>query len=169
MNSQDSLDQQLKRAICYDNTIQLTKIKQLIEQGANCRQSNDFLLNIACQDGNVEVAKYLLEKGCAINNKTGDTLVFAVSSNKVELVKHLVENGADIFVAQNHAIKSAMRYNFLDIIIYFLEQGADIKLLKNFSKKETIDDVKNYMSKKQLAEKLDNTLNIAQHSSKIKI
>ena len=67
------------------------------------------MLSLACQNGNIKIAKYLYTKGANLNhqNKNGHTPGhFAVSYQFFELSHWLFENGADDQIENRYGLSA---------------------------------------------------------------
>jgi ankyrin repeat protein len=83
------------------NDIDWNEVKANVEKGGDPNYGDSYvtLLSLACNHGNLEIAKYLVEKGAKINldkNYPEDPLVGAVRSGNKELIKYLISKGANV-------------------------------------------------------------------------
>lgn len=70
--------------------------KVMIAKGVNINEDGYTPLMLACDSGNVEMAKYLLDKGANIDAEMcGTALIRSCEKNNAELVKLLLERGAN--------------------------------------------------------------------------
>ncbi len=92
-------------------------------------------LQLAAEQGRMEIVRYLVEAGADVNattpDRTGEVtpLRFAITNGDIEMVQYLIDNGADVNKANNQGwtpLMTAVRHGYVDIIDVLLEAGADL-------------------------------------------
>ena len=69
--------------------ITLNVIKQLVKQGADVHADDDYALQLAASNGQLEVVKYLVEQGADIHAWDDYALRWAAENGQLEVVKYL--------------------------------------------------------------------------------
>ena len=82
----------------------ITEVKALIEQGIDVNDANHdgtTPLIVACENGNIKIARFLIENGADVNAKAEDypgafpsALVAATTIGRTDIVKLLKQHGA---------------------------------------------------------------------------
>ena len=67
----------------------LSKVKELVEQGVDVHIGNDIQLRTASYYGHLEVVKYLVEQGADIHVLDDAPLIRAVTNNHLEVINYL--------------------------------------------------------------------------------
>ena len=145
------LNQELVKAA---NNGELSKVKQLIENGAdvNFITNDRFLgaipvLMVATQRGHMDIVQFLVENGADVNARTtgdvegGTALMISSARGHLDIVKFLVENGADVNVrttgdveGDTTALMIASQKGYFDIVKFLAEKGADVNAVNQEGK-----------------------------------
>ena len=72
----------------------LTKVKELIENGADVYAQNDYALRCSAEMGHLEVVRFLLENGADIHAQDDCALRWSARFGHLEVVRLFLENGA---------------------------------------------------------------------------
>lgn len=121
----------------------LEGVKQAIESGVSANsiggRFKESLLNIAADNGHIEIVKYLIAQGAEINKVTGvyggmTPLIRASQNCNVSIVKLLIDKGANPNLTNKgsfytNPLYSAAKNGCLDVAKLLLSHNADI----NFS------------------------------------
>ena len=115
----------------------LTYVKWLVENTYIDADTKAEAIEIASENGHLEIVIYLISKGFNINkpNLKGETLIHLASKNPhLRLVQYLILNGADL-EARNHENETALHFacknGNLQIVKYLLLNGACIEATNN--------------------------------------
>ncbi len=105
-------------------------VELLIKNGANVNSKIDgkSLLNIACENSNIEIIKLLINNGASIDDYT-KLLLIAIDSNDKEMVESFIENGADVdgdISATNTPLLEAIEKENKEIVELLIKNGANI-------------------------------------------
>ena len=82
-------------------------------------------LGEACWNGNLEVIKDLVENGADIHNFNDWPLTVAAYCGHLKVVKYLVEKGADIHSGDDRPLENAARNGHLEIVNYLRKIAGD--------------------------------------------
>ncbi|AGF85728.1 repeat protein [Moumouvirus goulette] len=96
----------------------LEKIKNLIDDGANIHDEDDYVLRHAAREGRLHVVKYLIEKGAYIHARDDYALRWAARRGYLNVVQYLVEMGAITNTHDNYAIKWASKKGHSEVVEY---------------------------------------------------
>ena len=107
----------------------LTKVKELIENGADVHAKDDRALRWSAECGHLEVVRFLLENGADIHAQDDLALCWSALYGHLDVVKYLVENGANIHAQNDRALRWSTSNGHLDVVKYLVENGADQKIL----------------------------------------
>ena len=93
-------------------------------------------LNLACNEGQLEIFDFLLEKGADINigdNDNSIPLHIAAQFGQMEMVQKLLQLGNDINVRDNNGMTALIlaSYGYPELSQYLVNQGADFKSANN--------------------------------------
>ena len=123
------------------NKNDLTKVKELIAKDTLQIRAKDqrgeFLLNYACNLGNIEIINFLIDKGADINLSAGrldlTPLMVCARTGNLEIAKLLVEKGADVQIINKMGM-SAMHWALLNgqnqaeqIALLLIEKGSNVE------------------------------------------
>lgn len=124
----------LRQAVQVGN---LTKIKKLIDNGANVNQvywdnGGETLLEVAISARQVEVLKLLLEAGANPNYRvfSSSPLLNAAGYGCIEIVKILIESGANINDIDNSPLNTAVIRGHLEVVKLLIQSGANINIFE---------------------------------------
>lgn len=93
-------------------------------------------LQLAAQQGRMEIVRYLVEAGADVdattNTQTGEVtpLRYAITNGDLEMVEYLITNGADVNKANEQGwtpLMTAARHGEVDIIDTLLAHGANLR------------------------------------------
>ena len=96
--------------------IDVSVIKDLVEQGANVHANDDCALRWATENGHLEVVKYLVEQGADVHADDDCALRWAASSGHLKVVEYLVEQGADIHAEDDEALRWAANNGHFGVV-----------------------------------------------------
>ena len=72
----------------------LERVKILVSQGADVRDSDDFAVKWASRNGHLEVVKYLVSQGADVRARGDEAVRYASMNGHLEVVMYLVSQGA---------------------------------------------------------------------------
>jgi len=70
-------------------TSDLDVVKQLVEDGADIHSEDDYILRLACFNGNLKIAKYLAEQGANIHANDDEALYWARELADTKIINFL--------------------------------------------------------------------------------
>ena len=95
----------------------LSKVKELVEQGVDINADNHYSIRIAVEIGHLEIVKYLVEQA-KDTSYTNYTLNLAAAHGHLEIVKYLIDKKADIHIGNDSSLRWAAIYGHLEVINY---------------------------------------------------
>ena len=113
--------------------IDLTVIKELIDEGANIHADDDYALRLASYDGHLDIVEFLVEKGANIHACDDYALQLASKYGHLDIVKFLVDRGADVHADDDYAVRGASGNGHLDIVKFLVEKGANIHACDDYA------------------------------------
>ena len=99
----------------------LSKVKKIIEKGADVHAQNYEALRSAADGGHLELVKYLVTKGADVHADDDQALRSAAIKGHLELVKYLVTKGADVHAKDDSALRSAAIKGHLEVVNYLIK------------------------------------------------
>ena len=96
----------------------LSKVKELVEQGVDIHICNDSSIRWAAASGHLEIVKYLVERGADIHNNIDYPLRVAAANGHLEIVKYLVKHGVDIHARDDDSLRWAADNRYLEVVNY---------------------------------------------------
>ena len=133
-----------KRLIEASRKGNLTKVKQLIENGADIHAKDDQALRLSAFNGHLDVVKYLVENGAdvhASDNAYYIALHISALRGHLNVVKYLVENGTNINtrnITHNNVLHISVKYRHLEIVESLVENGSDIHSDYEYSLRKSV-------------------------------
>lgn len=136
--NQDMKEAGLENTLNYVCAIQdIGKVKQYLKDVKKTVLNKKYscfgtALNIACEDGNIEVVKALVEAGADLeirNNGKNTPLLVALQYQNEEVARYLIDKGADVMVTGLHkmsALHFACNACSVQMVNILLEKGCDI-------------------------------------------
>ncbi|KAJ3032715.1 hypothetical protein HDV00_007191 [Rhizophlyctis rosea] len=106
----------------------LPSLKFILDQINDIRNMDDGL-DTACRLGNPSKVKVLLEAGADIHIAEDDCLGVAAEHGHIEVVKVLLAAGADVQAGNEKALVTAAMSNHISIVELLLEAGADVNAI----------------------------------------
>ena len=82
------------------------------------------MLSCASRNGHLEMVKYLVENGADFRADDDYVVRWASRFGHLKVVKYLVEKGANFRADDNYAIRWASRNGHLEVVKYLVEMGA---------------------------------------------
>jgi len=113
-------------------------VKFLLTQGANIHADDDYALREAATNGHLETVKYLLTQGSNIHAKDDEALRYSAISDHLETVKCLVTNGANVHTNNDEPLRWAAEKGHLEIVKFLITQGANIHANNDEALKESV-------------------------------
>ncbi len=108
-------------------------VSMMVSKGGDVHAFDDDALNLASQNGHLDVVKYLIEKGADIHVQNNSALIWASGKGNLEVVKYLVEQGANIHVENDLALIWASSSGHLEVVKYLVEKGANIHAQNDYA------------------------------------
>jgi ankyrin repeat protein len=116
----------LNRAVLTENFV---KVKELVSQGADIQANNNFALQLAAQNDNIDIFTFLIDNGADIHAENNLALMLAVKKGNIKIVKTLVNYGINIHAED--AFINAVLHGHLELVKFFVRKGADIHVNDN--------------------------------------
>uniref|UniRef100_A0A2C9JUP8 Uncharacterized protein n=1 Tax=Biomphalaria glabrata TaxID=6526 RepID=A0A2C9JUP8_BIOGL len=91
-----------------------------------------FLL--ACQDGDIKLAKFLLENGAEVNIRSGESIPLVKALHNIKLVNLLISFGADVNLKDKLGscpLVEAVYLNDCQVLETLIKQGADLNAVNS--------------------------------------
>ncbi|BCS82771.1 putative ankyrin repeat protein [Cotonvirus japonicus] len=107
--------------------------KFLVENGVDIQADNNYAVQLASQSGHLEIVRFLVSQGANIQSNDNCAVKWASQSGHLEVVKFLVSQGANIQAGNNHAVRWASYYGRLEVVRFLVEKGADILANDNWA------------------------------------
>ena len=132
----DGEDTSLHRAL-ETGLFSVVHWRRLLDRGADVKERDEMFLtplDVAAQDGKLEIAKILIEYCADVNCRDligWSPLHKAARNGHVDVVRLLLDNGADVNALQrNHQtpLHIASLNGCLEVVLLLLERGANVKL-----------------------------------------
>lgn len=123
----------------------LAKVKELVENGADIHENEDYAFRAACINNQLEVAKYLLGKGSDIHSLCDEPIIMASYHGRLEMVQFLANNGADIYACNNRALCFAVENKHTEVAKFLRSFGRNAN---NEPKEDLLDLVNRLVEKK---------------------
>ncbi|AKI80526.1 putative ankyrin repeat protein [Acanthamoeba polyphaga mimivirus] len=99
----------------------------LINNGADVKAKDNFIIKQAMSKGHLNIVKYLVENDVLIDFKDDTYIINSAQKGYYEMVKYLVFHGADYRTVDDLPIRCALMCGHLDIVKYLQNLGADIE------------------------------------------
>ena len=99
------------------------------------------LLNVAVQEGKIEIVKYLVSEGAGVNHQDSSEetpLIIAIKEGKLDLIIYFLSQGADVNVIvyfNETPLHKAVDKGEVEIVKLIVSHGADLNVKNN--QKET--------------------------------
>lgn len=93
----------------------------MIENGADIHENDDFILRECVEKGNLEITKYLVEHGADIHANNDFALRKSPENGNINMVQYLVEHGANIHSENDFALCTSEREHLSKAIYSFEE------------------------------------------------
>lgn len=103
----------------------LDTVKQLVSEGVDPTQGENWALIEVCRLGYLDILKFLVSVGVDVNTRDGWALHWSSSYGHLDIVKYLVSVGADITVHDSMALSKASTHGHLHVAEYLLSVGAN--------------------------------------------
>ncbi|KAI3652193.1 hypothetical protein MP228_003496 [Amoeboaphelidium protococcarum] len=88
--------------------------------------SQDSLIVVASECGNLFAVKYFLKRGLDIHTQFDAAVRYAAACGHQDIVQYLYDNGAEISAWNDEALRSAVDNNDLEMVSLLVKLGADI-------------------------------------------
>ena len=92
--------------------------------GGNRVYRNNWLLNAASEEGELDLVKYAISNGASVTSFNNGALRKAAARGYLDMVKFLVENGANIHL---NILPYAAQNGHLEVVKYLVENGVNAK------------------------------------------
>ena len=99
-------------------------VEKVVKNGADIHERGDRALQIAAENGRLDIVEFLVDHGANIDANDNMALRDAVRSGHLNVVKYLVEHGAN--VNGRWILESAASNGFFDIVKYLINHGAQV-------------------------------------------
>lgn len=83
-------------------------------------------INVACDSGNIEMARFLIEKGADVNTKNDAGMTPLMGNNNPDFVRLLIEKGADVNVKDVSGLTPLHMAQNSGIAGFLIASGADV-------------------------------------------
>lgn len=113
-----------------------SRIKELIEQGANIHKWNDGPIRWASRSGDSDMVKYLVDKGANIHCVGDLPLRWAAQYGHLDVVKYLVERGANVRAVNDDALRLCLEKGYVSTFTYLASFYEKKELHSILSSKE---------------------------------
>lgn len=100
--------------------------KTLVENGANIHVNEVFILEVASENGYLDIVKFLVKNGADIHALNDYALRYASKNGHLDVVKFLVESGANVHAEGDFALRLASQKGHFDVARYLIENGASM-------------------------------------------
>jgi WD40 repeat protein/ankyrin repeat protein len=120
----------------------LARVKELLLKGADINSSFNYgygfmpqfctPLQLACDSGYMDLAKFLIEKGADVNAGSSDGITPLFGCNSSEMVRLMIVKGADIRHTDNEGFTPLHFPATTDIADLLIEKGADVNAKSNY-------------------------------------
>lgn len=99
----------------------------LINNGADIKANDSFIIKQAISKGHLNIVKYLVENYVSIDFKDDTYIINSAQKGYCKMVEYLVYHGADYRTIDDLPIRCALIGGHLDIVKYLQSLGADIE------------------------------------------
>ncbi|QHP90278.1 hypothetical protein EXE55_04600 [Burkholderia glumae] len=117
------LDRRLPIAVKKGN---LSRVKELIEHGADLHVDDDGPLVLAIRHGYLQIADYLISVGANVEAHDHFPILFCAMEGNLPTLRTLAEYRADIHANSEQALRKAASKGHLPIVRFLVERGAYI-------------------------------------------
>jgi len=115
------------------NELFTTDISSYKERGIDITANNNYAIQLASENGHLEVVKYLGKHGADVTASDNRAVQWASRSGYLEVIKYLVSQGADVATNNIRAIQLASGNGHLEVVKYLVKHGADITAGDNYA------------------------------------
>jgi ankyrin repeat protein len=111
----------------------LSRVKEILDRGADIHAYDDFALQLSARYGHVEVVRLLLDRGANIHADNDYALRLSAEYGHIEVVRLLLDRGANIHADDDKALRLSVWCGHVEVVRLLLDHGANIHAVNDWA------------------------------------